>query len=658
MKIYLALTRFILMVGLLAVAMTAAKAGNSSNSAHELEKISSFGKYQGYSVPRYDGFKRESQYVPVRDGTRLAVDLFFPANDGVKAEGKFPTLFWFTGYGRAKYTTSGSIVHLLEGRGNETRIARNLLSHGYIIIAVDLRGVGASFGPPVSYKNADQMQDIQGRDGYDVLEWAARQSWSTGNAGLFGTSWMALIQPIIAATKPPSLKAIFPMQHWFGYDLQVAPISFKRYTESVAKMNRYRGNKGIKEHLKIDGIYGDIVPVDGPAGPKLLQQALTERLGYESPKFDDNSIFDFWAREEPLLGKDARRLEVPMYSWQGLYDSEPIAPVLWKVNAKAPVKAVVGPWTHGADEPNDAKGEAQKTLNLVESLRWFDYWLKGIENDVMEEPSIRYAVIGKKADSKTWLRDTDEWAWIETEQWPPSGVKRQRLYLGEGGGLNTENKNNEGLASFSVDYSATVGDTGRYPDGGGQGPIHYPELSELNRKGAVFTSEILKEDIALIGAPVVQLKIRSTAASGQVHVFLEKVLADDSSIFITNGMTLASRRTLGKPSFDNLGLPYLNRDREVIKAVAPFNAGISTVNFPLVHTGIVFEKGSRIRLAITGADAGTYPQKPCDASPEYTVYVGGEYESWISLPLVSDISSLSFLKWKTGGEFGREREKR
>ena len=621
----------------LCFAVTAALA---SERAGPLPKQSAFGVYQGYSEQAYDSYVRESQYVPVRDGTRLAVDLYFPANNGHKAAGKFPVLLWFTGYGRQVLDMSRKQL----GGKEEPSFARHLLEHGYIIIAVDMRGVGASFGKPLSIKNIDQEQKIQGIDGYDIIEWSARQAWSTGHAGLFGASWMGLIQPIIGATAPPSLKAMFPMVHYFVYDIQAQSPAITRYVDNVAKMNGHRGTKDVAGFGA--GMDDGIRPVDGPSGAKVLQRVLKERQRHEKLSLTDEDIFRRWANPLPAFGKDAPRLRVPMYSWQGIYDFQPHASLLWHANTEhAPVKAVVGPWTHGPDEPNDAKGDAQKALYRTESLRWFDYWLKGIDNRVMDGPSIRYAVIGQHADPETWLRETDEWAWIETDQWPAAAVERQRFYLGAEGSLQNSKPSKEGSVAFTVDYSATSGGSGRAADGAGAGPIHFPELTELNAKGLVFTSSTLETDLALAGAPIIQLNMRSTAPTGRVHVFLEKVLADGSSIYITDGMTLASHRTLGEPVFDNFGLPHLKRDPEAIKAAAPFNAGIAMIKIPLTHAGIVFEQGSKIRIAITGADAGAYLQTAIDPAPEYTVYTGGQHESWISLPLVKDTSDLSFEKW-------------
>ncbi|MEO8453314.1 MAG: CocE/NonD family hydrolase [Gemmatimonadota bacterium] len=193
-----------------------------SARADQGPRVSKFGEYQGYSPSRYDSFLRESVYITVKDGTRIAVDIFRPAVGGVVASERLPVALNVTRYWRSSELEDGSIATmpgLIEAgkkggplldpaeyrseRGSAV-MASELLRHGYIIVAMDSRGTGASYGvqTPLLATEADDMTQ--------VIEWSAAQPWSTDKVGMFGASWPGIIQLIAAMAKPAKLAAIFP----------------------------------------------------------------------------------------------------------------------------------------------------------------------------------------------------------------------------------------------------------------------------------------------------------------------------------------------------------------------------------------------------------------------------------------------------------------
>ena len=342
----------------------------------------------------------------------------------------------------------------------------------------------------------------------------------------------------------------------------------------------------------------------------------------------------------PTIGQPATESNIPIYSIGGHFDWAPLTPLLWFENWKGPRKAVVGPWTHSPDEVDDPKSDAHNRAMTVEGLRWFDYWLKGIENGVMDESPIHFAVIDQ---------DSNRGAWIGSSIWPMDSVERKTFYLDvkpQGDLALSERVGKQDRdAAFIIDYSATMGPTNRYSDSSGGGPLHYPELSEANSKGLVYTSAVLEKDIAVVGAPVIELNLTGTAADALVVVVLEKVLPDGQSIFVSDGKLKASWRALSPAPFNTLGLPYASGSKKLISSMPPLHAGPTMMTFNLASTGMVFEKGSRIRLLIIGADAGSYYQQEITPAPELTIFSGPTLTSKLSLPLIEALDSLEFGEW-------------
>ena len=164
-------------------------------------RVSSPGRYEGYAERIYESWQRSSFYVEVRDGTKLAVDLYRPVNDGSpsadRASGDLDPHRL-----SARRARAGRAVQMSASKYME---ARDLTLYGYVLAIVDTRGKGASFG----FRRG--MQDsTEGRDAYDMTEWFAAQPWCDGNVGMLGCSYLGGSQDNAVINTPPSLKAIFP----------------------------------------------------------------------------------------------------------------------------------------------------------------------------------------------------------------------------------------------------------------------------------------------------------------------------------------------------------------------------------------------------------------------------------------------------------------
>src|SRR6188474_682615 len=137
------------------------------------------------SAQQYDGWTRTSQYLTMRDGVRLATDIFRPTKGGVLHTEKLPVVWTHHRYHRA-FFRNDSLISYPGGFGRGMDL---LLKSGYIIAAVDTRGGGASFGTQPGFFSPAESQDA-----YEVTEWLGRQPWSTGNIGMTGRSYLGITQ--------------------------------------------------------------------------------------------------------------------------------------------------------------------------------------------------------------------------------------------------------------------------------------------------------------------------------------------------------------------------------------------------------------------------------------------------------------------------------
>src|ERR1044071_2118538 len=224
-------------------------------------KVSKPGNYSGYTSARYDGYQLTSRYVPVRDGTRLAVDVFLPTQGGKPVAGKLPVVWMHTPYNR-RTTNDGLTAANYPGK------ALQLVKYGYAVAVADFRGLYASFGRNAGY-NRGEWQDAARFDAYDITEWLARQPWGKGKAGMWGCSATGGSQMQALSTAPPHLKAIFPMScEWDVY----AFVASRGITPRDGPTMMMRG--GTREERDRSA-----VAVDGEDGGKLPAEAIAGHAG-------------------------------------------------------------------------------------------------------------------------------------------------------------------------------------------------------------------------------------------------------------------------------------------------------------------------------------------------------------------------------------------
>ena len=163
------------------------------------QKISRLGEYSGYSEPIYDSSVRSSQYVTMRDGTKLAVDIIRPTRNGQVHTDPLPVIWTHHRYTRAR-VRNDTLYTILDWMPYLPRV----MSHGYVVAAVDTRGGGASFGTQQGFFGREEAGDA-----YEITEWLAAQPWSDGNIGMYGRSYLGITQ-YFAASEAPPLSAAAP----------------------------------------------------------------------------------------------------------------------------------------------------------------------------------------------------------------------------------------------------------------------------------------------------------------------------------------------------------------------------------------------------------------------------------------------------------------
>ena len=466
----------------------------------------------------------------------------------------------------------------------------------------------------------------EAQDAYDVTEWFARQPWCNGRVGMFGRSYMGVTQYLAAGTIPPHLKAIMPEMGTF--DLY----------SSVYSGGIFRSDYATNWGRLLDSLDGDqhAAPVDNDQDGSILAGAIKNhkanadilqmagRLNYRDSR-------DAIAKVAPYLDWDPSRFipqidksGIAIYHVTGWFDLRPRDAMVWFDNLKNPQKLLIGPWFHTKSDGLDIG---------TERLRWFDYWLKGIDNGIMTEAPIHYYTIGASPTN----------AWRSAIQWPLPTQKLTPYYFQN---ENSTSSNKIGILSnqqpetetgqddSTIDYSATSGIATRWTNGYA-GPSGYRAMTSNDEKAVTYTTLPLASSTEVTGHPIAHLWISSTASDEDVFVYLEDVDEQGSSHYVTEGTLRASHRSTSVPGFNYLGLPYhrsFSADVKELPKSEPVELAID-----LSPISYIFARGHRIRIAITGADKDNAQTTELSPPPVLSIYRTVKNASHIILPIIPTV---------------------
>lgn len=555
----------------------------------------------GLRAQDYPGVERQSLYVPVRDGTRLAVNIYRPATAaGVVAE-RLPVIFVFTPY-RARFTNDQGVVE--ETALGDRLALRSLIAAGYVVAVADIRGKGASFGTRRGFQDRTEAQD-----GYDLVEWLARQEFSTGDVGMVGCSYLGGTTTHTASTAPPSLRAIFTgATDWDKYE-------FVRSGGITAQFNTRPD-----EPLSVDLAS---VPVDGDADGALLRAAVAEHadntpmgpLWYGMPYRDSVSPYTgnaFW--DEVAIWRYAeiiREAGIATYMW-GNWEDEPTAQVIVAAQNLGS-RLLIGPGSHCVPPPGfDFTGEV---------VRYFDYHLKGIDNGYSTQPRVTQ-----------WVEDAPGAGhYQQTNALPGTNSAVAAWYLGPqqvgSAGSLAQRAPVAGADQFQVDYNVP----------GGEYFAFWP--APLDAMGIVYDSAPLTAPMDLLGYPIAHLALTADVPDAEVFVYLEEVDAAGEVKVLSFSRQLLSHRAVAEAPWDNLGLPWHSG---LSTEVAPLPEGeTARLTMAMMPLSRRIEAGSRLRFVITGADPRqrNLADVRQDPAPTFTILSGWHAGSRIELPLATPTPS-------------------
>ncbi|MDG6904883.1 MAG: CocE/NonD family hydrolase [Nitrososphaerota archaeon] len=360
-------------------------------------------------------------YVQMRDGVKVAVDIFRPDD----AKGRFPALLAMSPYGKGvqslKMPTQppGTPLYLppIEAGNPEY-----LVANGYAHIIADTRGTGKSEGEYLGWISKEEA-----RDGYDLIEWIAKQPWCDGNVGMVGISYFGTVQLMIAAEQPPHLKAIMPWNavadfyrettHHGGimqtfllylYHTRLARRNYASVAEREFGSAKFRQKI---EALKDDSDYAMYPELYNMIDNPTISPNLLDVLIYEN----DGPFY--WERSATTKYE---KIKVPFYARSGwwAFAHMHLYGAFWNFNSiNAPKKLQI-------DKPMVEDRPLNDEFNK-EVIRWYDYWLKGKDTGIMKEAPISIFVRGKNE-------------WRNESEWPLSRTKWIKAHLRTRGILQME----------------------------------------------------------------------------------------------------------------------------------------------------------------------------------------------------------------------------
>jgi len=571
----------------------------------------------------------QSRYVAAADGTRLAVDIHLPQS----ASAPLPCVLLQARYMRAWIDQHGR-RHDAMTSYSDAAVWRHLSRSGYAIVVADLRGGGASFGHDTGAFSVEEGRDVAG-----LIDWIAAQPWSTGAVGMAGRSYVGLIQYVAAANRPTALKAIFPQLNGFdAFDLFFpggVPCPVTPSIWPLATLADHGRDPQGRHPAPVDddpeGLLRDEAIEEHLRGPHVTSEFF-EMLGAVEHPFRDEIAGGYFVQAAATgmlsgatIADRVRQSRIPVYQFGGWLDGFARDAVSWYLNLDGPKRLIMGPWAHVASEPDKVpRDRALIETAANESRRWFDRWLKGVPNGIDEDPPVRLAIADGSGD----------WAWHDFEDWPslaqvPVGLVNdgeRRLEVGARGAAGAAQD------SFSQDLTATSGPANKIAHVNGAGPLRYERLEENDARGCAFTSRPLLSALTVVGTPVLELWVASSAPDADLVVHLSEVDDAGRLLFVCDGVLRASCRSECAPPYRYDG-PWHPCGREALD-VAPLTAGWVRLRIALTPIGWRFRPGVRMRLTLHAWDDALYRARRLPEGARIHLSMSPDRPSYLSLPTI------------------------
>jgi putative CocE/NonD family hydrolase len=564
-------------------------------------------------APRNDIRVDNRVAIPMRDGVTLYADVYRPVG-----EGRHPVIVSRTPYSTERFPTAYDAAVYFAQRG-------------YVYVFQDVRGRHESEGRWEPFFDDE-------KDGYDTIEWAAKQPWSSGKVGMQGGSYLGQNQWRAAQAAPPSLVTIFPMvastsiyHDWItlngGWRL-----SFNFGWGPVRQESRIMQNPGPHTVAGLRKVHYDHVQWHLPLN------AMQQEVGRNARFYDDWLAHpDYDAYWKPLNVEEMfEKVSVPAHTFGGWFDIFSQGTLRGYVGmsqkgatetARRLSHIVIGPWGHGPSQKFGALdfGPEANVDALSLQLRWYDHFLRGIDNGLASEPPVKLFVMGRNQ-------------WVYEREYPLARTEYRPFYFASGGRAN--GNRGDGRLVWDKPAGAATSDSFRYdPDdpvptlGGNNccgtptpaGPMDQRPI-ESRRDVLLYTSDALHEEVEATGPVKVVLYASSDAVDTDFVAKLVDVHPDGSSYNMAEGIVRARYR-------DGLSKPALLKPGQVYR-----------MEIDLVGTSIAFQPGHRIRVHVTSSHFPQFDRNPNTGErfgtsarvkvAQQTVYHDAERPSHILLPVI------------------------
>lgn len=510
-------------------------------------------------------------WITMPDGIKLAADLYMPKT--FDPSRKFPVLLEYIPYRKDEH------------RKLRYPVFSYFVQRGYIVARVDIRGTGRSEGKLVEYEYTEQEKD----DGEAIIDWLSKQDFSTGEIGMFGISWGGFNAIHLATRENPALKAILAMMA--TDDIYKDDVHF---IDGMMHIDAYEIGRDLKNVIPGAPDYsigGDYFENKFDTEPWLLK--------YKRKQRDS----EFW--DKGSLNSNYAALKTPIFMISGWYDGyRDSTPRILK-NCNTPKKAIIGPWNHTfphmADPPPSIEWRE-------EAVRWFDYWLKGKENGIMEEPRMA-AFIREGHEPGVPSEIRGSWRWINN--WPPENQLQKAYYLKKGSGLDTLATQTKDISSLKYKASAGIEASGSVMWWGDWSP----DQKKTDDYSLIYETEPLEENLSILGFP--EVHINCSISTSQAH-FISRL----SDVSPGNSVTLVT----------GAGLNGSHRKSSVNPQLMQPNK-IYPLDIEMHFTSWTFKKGHRIRVSLSN---GQWPMIWPNPSPLlFTLQLGGDNSSVLRLPIIN-----------------------
>jgi len=529
-------------------------------------------------------------FITMADGVRLAATLYVPDGDG-----PWPAILEALPYRKDDLTAS-----------YRTEYAR-LSDAGYVVCRVDVRGTGTSEGVA-----EDEYPEIEQRDMNEVIAWLASQDWCTGNVGMYGTSYSGFNSIQVAMTRPPALKAIIPIYatddryaddvHYFGGALKALDlVDYPTYMT------------GLNALPPVPSLYGE-------GWRAAWEQRVHENEPWVIRWLEEQTFGPYW--QHGSLRPDYGVIQAATMIVAGWADGYTNNSLRTMAALTCPRRLILGPWAHASTETSLPGPNVDLT---PEMLRWWDRWLRGIDNGIDREPAI--LVFARRSTKPQPDLAEVRGQWRYEPGWPLDRGREVRMPFGNAVAVSRPSSDLDELeVRGDVGWTAWISCAGHLPYG--QPQDQRPDEAW----SVVYEWPPLSEELEILGHPRVEVRVTSSAPVAFLSAKLCDVFPDGTSALVTRGLlNLAHRESRERPAPLEPGTPY-------------------RAEVELEVTSWIFEPGHRIRLDLAGSD---WPNAwPPPAAATLTFERGG---SALILPGVDGPSPIGERPVLTTASNGQER---